>query len=155
MQYDERWHLDAPARASGVVILNDRQEVLLVQERKPGLEGLWHLPSGSVEADETADQTAVREAHEETGLQVRLTRFLNAYVGRMPSGALIVRTAWLAEATGGTLKPVFDQEIADARWFSRAEVEQLSASRRLRMHHTRLFLEDAYRLTGAAPAPIS
>lgn len=56
MQFDESLHIPVPHRAAGVVVLNAAGEILLVRERGvPGQRqkaGLWHIPSGTVEAGE-------------------------------------------------------------------------------------------------------
>src|SRR5439155_498779 len=41
--------------------------------RKAG-EAMWVLPKGTLEPGETDEEAAVREVHEETGLQVKLLR---------------------------------------------------------------------------------
>lgn len=41
--------------------------------------GKWDIPSGKNEGDETADQTAVRETFEETGLQVKALKLLENF----------------------------------------------------------------------------
>jgi 8-oxo-dGTP diphosphatase len=57
--------------AGGVVLRGDtaRPEVALVGR---GVPLRWGLPKGGVERGETLVHAAVREAQEETGLQVRL-----------------------------------------------------------------------------------
>jgi len=150
MQHDERTHIPVLLRAAGVVILNDRGDVLLVRELgtpgQPGKAGTWHIPSGTVDADENAEDAAVREAFEETGLRVRLVTYLNSYLGSFPDGAFILRTAWLAEPIGvQDALPIFTHEIAEARFVSRAEFDALYEARLIRMHHTKLFYEDALR----------
>ncbi len=137
-------------RAAGVVVLNAAGDILLVRERGAAGQaekaGLWHIPSGSVEDGENPQDAAVREAHEETGLQVTLTRFLGAYLGRFPDGAFILRHVWLAEpAPGQTPQPAFAQEIAEARYVTRAEFDALYVAGKIRMYQTKLFYEDALR----------
>jgi 8-oxo-dGTP pyrophosphatase MutT (NUDIX family) len=56
---------------AGVIIIQNNQ-ILLIHRRKNGLE-YFVLPGGGVEAGETPEQAAVREAKEETGLDVILT----------------------------------------------------------------------------------
>lgn len=45
--------------------------VLLVKRRDEPSRGLWSPPGGSLELGETAEQAAVRETAEETGVRVR------------------------------------------------------------------------------------
>lgn len=86
----------------------------------------------------------MREAYEETGLHVTLKAFIGAYVGRYPDDELVLRHAWLAEVKGEqNAVPHLDQEIEEARYFSKDEFYQLYQQRKIRMHHTKLFFEDA------------
>jgi 8-oxo-dGTP diphosphatase len=54
-------------KAASAVILRD-QKVLLVRRASALGKGLWSLPGGKAEMNETAEQTAIREVAEETGL---------------------------------------------------------------------------------------
>ncbi len=103
-----------------------------------------------MEEGENPQDTAVREAYEETGLTVRPVRFLNTLLGRMPDGPLILRFAWLAEVVGDgdnpAPLPAFEGEVKKARFFTRAEVEELYARGELRMYHTKVFVDTAYEM---------
>lgn len=150
MQHGEKTHVDVELKAAGVVVLNAAGDILLVRERgtagQMAKAGLWHIPSGTVEDGENPQDTAVREAFEETGLRVTLTRFVGAYLGRFPDGAFILRHVWLAEPLPGqTLRPTFAEEIAEARYVGRAEFDALYAAGKIRMYQTGLFYEDALR----------
>lgn len=57
--------------AAGLVV-NSRNEWLVVKKRYGGLNGKWSLPAGFVMATETIDQAAVREVKEETGIECQL-----------------------------------------------------------------------------------
>lgn len=150
MQWDERYHVPVQQQAAGTVILSEQGDILLVQEigtagQKKG--GLWHIPSGTVEPGENPQDTALRETFEETGLHVRLLRFLGTQLGRFPEGALILRHAWLAEPEAGqVIAPAFAHEIAGARFVSRQEFDELYAAGQIRMYHTKLFYEAALKL---------
>jgi histidinol-phosphate phosphatase family protein len=60
----------------GVIIADERGHLLL--ERRSDC-GLWGLPGGRIEPGESAEQAAVREVAEETGLVVSVTRLLGVY----------------------------------------------------------------------------
>lgn len=150
MQHDERTHVPVSLHAGGLVILNERGDILLVRELGvPGQmekAGLWHIPSGSVEDGENPQDTAVRGAYEETGLRVRLVKYLNTYLGQFPDGVFILRHLWLAEPLPGQqVAPTFTDEVAEARYVSREEFAALYEAGQIRMYQTGLFYEDALR----------
>ncbi len=62
----------------GLVIRNTNGDILL--ERRSD-NGLWGLPGGRVEPGESLIQTALREAKEETGLTIVVSRLLGVYSG--------------------------------------------------------------------------
>lgn len=148
MQFGESLHVSVTRRAAGVVVLNGSGDILLVRERGvPGQmekAGLWHIPSGTVEAGENPQDAATREAWEEAGIRVRLLKFLGALLGRFPDGALVLRHAWLAEPMQGSVfRPVLEQEVAEVRYVSEAEFGRLYAAGEIRMYHSKLFYEEA------------
>jgi 8-oxo-dGTP pyrophosphatase MutT (NUDIX family) len=51
-----------------VVVYNDRNQILLQQRTSP--YGVWGLPGGLMELGESLEDTARREAYEETGLKI-------------------------------------------------------------------------------------
>jgi 8-oxo-dGTP diphosphatase len=59
------------------VIIEVGDDIVLVRRKNPP-EG-WAIPGGFVEAGETAETAAVREALEETGLAVTLVLLLGVY----------------------------------------------------------------------------
>ncbi len=92
---------------ASVVIVQDGQ-VLLHRKRS----GIWSLPGGIVEADELVAQAAVREGHEETGLEVQLERLVGVY----SRGDDLHAVVFAARAVGGTLQIDAD-EVVELRYF--------------------------------------
>ncbi len=107
-----------------LLIRDDADRLALI--RKPNYPpDVFRPPSGGVEPGETAEEGARREAQEETGLRVRLERYiLRVEASFTCAGA---ENPWsthvlLARAESGNLDPVDRKEIAAARW---ATVEQV------------------------------
>ena len=65
----KREHPDRPIVGVGGVVIH-RQRALLIRRGCEPLKGEWSIPGGVVELGETLRQAAVREAKEETGLEV-------------------------------------------------------------------------------------
>lgn len=91
-----------PVVGAGALVETDGRVVLVCRGAEPKA-GYWSLPAGYVEADERAEEAAVREVREETGLEIEIDEMLGVYsFGREPqTGVLILYAAHL---TGGELR---------------------------------------------------
>jgi 8-oxo-dGTP pyrophosphatase MutT (NUDIX family) len=94
--------------------------------------GIWALPKGTPLPGETIEQVAIREAQEETGLQVQLI----AYIGNITYSFVRDQIRYqkqvrhfLLEAVGGDTA-LHDHEYDLVQWFPLAE-----ACRRLTYHN--------------------
>lgn len=58
------------------VLINSKNEVLMMQEAKKSCAGQWYLPAGRMEPGETIEEAVKREVLEETGLQMNPTTLL-------------------------------------------------------------------------------
>ena len=99
-----------------VVILVPHDRVVLVRRKHPPPG--WALPGGFVEVGETLEAAAVREAREETGLEVELTDLLHVYSDPRRDARLhTVSTVYLGRALGAGAEPVGADDAAEARAF--------------------------------------
>lgn len=76
-------HYVNPVPGVGMLIEMDGG-VVLIKRGSPPHKGEWTLPSGFVEADESAEEAAIREALEETGLIVEIIELAN--INSFPEG---------------------------------------------------------------------
>jgi 8-oxo-dGTP diphosphatase len=106
------FYLD-PKVAVGTIVRTARGELVLVRRAiEPGY-GLWVFPGGYVDRGETITAAAVREAREESGLDVRLDGLVNIY---SYDAAPLIVIVYAATAVGGTL--CGDDECLDAKLFA-------------------------------------
>ena len=99
-----------------IVAVTDGQRLLL------GRQASWpprrySTLAGFVEPGETLEQTVAREVMEEAGVRVRSSRYLASQPWPFPSSLMLGFVA-MAEPD----PPQVDQELEDARWYSRDEV---------------------------------
>lgn len=105
---------------AGAVIKKDGK-YLLVQEKQPKAYGLWNWPAGRVDAGDSIEKTAIKEAKEESGFDVELVRKLDIF---QDSADTPPKHAFEAKIIGGELKYPED-EILDAKWFTADEIKSM------------------------------
>ena len=94
---------------NGRVMINLGSTIAIIQSQKIVLTKredfeVWCLPGGMVEPGESLFQAAIREAYEETGLEVELEKLVGVY-SRTGSGVDVHAATFVARPIGGTLKP--------------------------------------------------
>lgn len=104
------------------VIVRNGGIVLILRKNEP-FKGMWALPGGFAEANETAEQCCEREALEETGLRVRAKKLIGVFSSpdRDPRGTVAV--AYLCEVVGGELKG--GDDATEAEWFPLDKLPEL------------------------------
>ncbi|MCE9637100.1 MAG: NUDIX hydrolase [Planctomycetes bacterium] len=114
-----------PKIAAGTIPLRDGKIAMIHRGIEPS-KGLWSWPCGYVEIDETVEDAARRETHEESGLVVTLGPLLGAYSYPVRPGEPfspargIVVMSWAAQRCEGDL--VAGDDADDAAWFAPDEI---------------------------------
>jgi 8-oxo-dGTP pyrophosphatase MutT (NUDIX family) len=113
---------------AGAVVVHD-ERVLLVRNIYGVTKGRYLLPAGRVQQHEAPDSAAVRETFEETHLHVEIEGLLGVRLWILDDGEQNYFFMFRAHL----LSPVSDlcpnlDELDDARFFSKAEMEALSDS---------------------------
>ena len=96
------------------IIIEVEGGVVLIERKNPP-HG-WAIPGGFVDYGETVEAAAVREAREETGLDVRITRLLGVYSD--PSRDPRHHTISIVFVASSTGQPVADDDASDAGVFT-------------------------------------
>lgn len=99
--------------STNIAITNTDGHILLIL--REDFE-IWCMPGGGVEPGETAPQGAIREAKEETGIDVSLTRLVGLYTTPNWTAGNTHIILFAAEPIGGTLTPQPGESL-EARYF--------------------------------------
>ena len=93
------FYLDPKVAVGTIITMPDDRIVLVKRAIEPGY-GRWVFPGGYVDRGEPLEVAAVREAREESGLEIRLDGLVNiySYAGRAP-----IIIVYAATAIGGDL----------------------------------------------------
>jgi ADP-ribose pyrophosphatase YjhB (NUDIX family) len=104
--------------AGGLVVRDGR--VLLGRRAVEPSKGAWDIPGGFLEPWELPVDAAVREIHEETGLEVRATGLVSVVIDTYAERDYTLNLYYLAEIISGILQPADD--LAELRWFGPDEL---------------------------------
>ena len=112
--------------AAGAIIEKDGK--ILLQRRTDN--GKWGLIGGLLEMNETYQEAALREAREETGLEIRLDSFVGIFhnhhmVWGNGDAAHVVAAYFTASIVSGT--PRVDEESYELKFFGKDELPALFA----------------------------
>jgi len=117
-----------PIVGVGAIILQDGKIILVKRRAEPG-KGRWSIPGGTVHLGEKVRDATVREAKEESGLDIEIIddRPMDAFDSIMTDDKGRVQyhftlLEFLAKPKGGTLEAA--EDAADARWVPLSEVKK-------------------------------
>ena len=70
-----RFYLN-PVPTNGLIVQNEKGEILLVKRKSNPKKGFWDVPGGFVDFGETLEESMIREIKEELGVKVKDLRYL-------------------------------------------------------------------------------
>jgi ADP-ribose pyrophosphatase YjhB (NUDIX family) len=109
-----------PKVGADAAIFDPEGRILLVRRSD---DGLWCLPCGWVEPNESPEEAAVRESREETGLEVQPRHLVGVFTRKPNTGHgphTAVAIVYLCDVAGGT--PQKSHEVLEARYWRIDEV---------------------------------
>jgi len=71
-------------------VLIEDGKILLARRASSVFPGRWYIPAGFCESDETIEEACIREAREETGLEVEVLEVIDANSGFEVPGRPVV-----------------------------------------------------------------
>ena len=112
-----------PALTVDAIIVDDGN-IVLVQRLNNPYKDYWALPGGFVEYGEKVEHAVIREAKEETGLNIKLNKLVGVYsdANRDPRGHT-VSVVYMASIVGGQLKS--DSDAKDVQYFEISELNKM------------------------------
>lgn len=93
-------HYENPLPCAAAFVGNKKGEILLVKRGIEPAKGMWALPSGFIEIDETPQAACLRELKEETGLDGRILRLLGVYAQESAMYKHVLIIGYEVEAAG-------------------------------------------------------
>jgi 8-oxo-dGTP diphosphatase len=130
-----------------IIEMDDRdgRPIVLIERKNPPYG--WAIPGGFVDVGETVTRAAVREAKEETGLDVTLDALLGCYSdpARDPRGHT-ASLVYIAHASG---EPLADDDAANLALFDPARIDV-----QLAFDHARILRDYLNYRESGIPAPL-
>src|ERR1700761_7853522 len=119
-----------------VVVVNDAGEILMIRRTD---NDNWAIPGGAVDLGESVAQAAVRETHEESGIECEITGLVGIYSD--PKHVLLytsngeVRQEFSIVLTARPLsgQPTPSSESSEVRWVPVSEVRDYTMDRSMRI----------------------
>ncbi|EIJ80698.1 mutt/nudix family protein [Bacillus methanolicus PB1] len=100
------------------LVKNKTGEWLVVKKKYGGLKGKWSLPAGFVDANETADEAAIREVFEETGIKSELIGMIGLRTGVIRGEISDTMILFLLEKKGEQTIKIQENELLDAKFMN-------------------------------------
>ena len=107
-------------------LIEHNEKYVLVQEGKEHVKGQWNVPAGSIEKKEQAKKAAVREAKEETGLNVDIEGLIGVYFDQsdyMDGTVVIFVFHSKISEKDFKIQAKEDEEILDTGMFSKQQIK--------------------------------
>ena len=102
-----------PLLTVDAVIIFEKDKLVLIRRKNPPFKGDYALPGGFVDIGETVEQACIREAKEETNINVKIKKLIGVFSDpeRDPRGH-VVTIAFLCEPKSPKEKPKAQDDAA-------------------------------------------
>lgn len=129
---------DYPVIAVDVVILNEKDEVLLMRRAIEPQKGWWSIVGGTIDVrDNNTEATAFRDTLDKTGIAIKVTHLIDVLANpnsKHPADSrfYVVQVLYAAKVGGGSLRP--SKKASELRWLPL----NLAMKEKLAFNHNRI-----------------
>ncbi|MBW2569088.1 MAG: NUDIX domain-containing protein [Deltaproteobacteria bacterium] len=113
-----------PIPASCLIVIDDKEKVLLVKRNAEPKKGFWCLPGGFMELGETPEQAALRELKEETGLSGQIEMLLGVTSDNSSQYDTVLMVGYLIKKYSGILEA--GDDASDTACFHPDELPEIA-----------------------------
>jgi 8-oxo-dGTP diphosphatase len=134
---------ETPLLTVDAVIILESNKVVLIRRKNPPFQGQLALPGGFVDIGETVEMACIREAKEETNIQVQIKHLIGIFSkpDRDPRGHTVSIT-YLCEPATSDEKPIAKDDAASLELVN---IEDIS-SKQLAFDHSTIVKKALSRL---------
>ena len=114
-----------PSLTVDIFIFDENQNFILIKRKNDPYKGCWALPGGFVDYGECVEDAAIREALEETSINVELNKLIGVYSNpsRDPRGHTVSITY---SAKGNMEEMKADDDASDINIFTKKDLEKIN-----------------------------
>ena len=113
-----------PVPSTACVVINEKEEILLVKRGAEPRKGEWCLPGGFIELYERPEKGCLRELKEETNLEGEIERLVGVCLSESPIYKSVLVIGYSIKNFRGKIKPGDDSE--EARFFNFKEMPKIA-----------------------------
>jgi len=109
-----------------VILINNKKDLVLIRRKNPPFKGQLALPGGFVDVGETVEYACIREAKEETNINIKIIKLIGVFSDpkRDPRGHN-VSIAFLCESATKNEKPMALDDAAALELVSISNIKSL------------------------------
>ena len=114
-----------PSLTTDIFIFDENKNFILIKRKNEPYKNYWALPGGFVDYGESVEDAAIREALEETNINVKLDKLIGVYSdpSRDPRGHTVSVTY---SARGNMNEMKADDDACDINIFTRKDLEKIN-----------------------------
>ena len=113
-----------PIPATCMVVVDNKDRVLLVKRSVEPKKGFWCLPGGFMELGETPEKAALRELKEETGLAGKIDMLFGVSANPSALYHTVLMVGYLVKSYSGSL--IAGDDANDAAYFHYNELPEIA-----------------------------